>query len=105
MIAFDAHCPGCGLPIRMHVELSIRDAVKHGITQLRRDRWALPQDHIRLDIVKGHLGPWIRLYSPINMEIHGKNPVEIFYSQLDLDSPIYTPYLGDPNVPLVEPKN
>jgi len=62
--------------------LSINEAVKAGIERLRLDKWANPDDHIKIVITKHPetgercLGVWWELWSPINEEINGVNPVK-----------------------------
>lgn len=60
--------------------ISINEAVRRGIPRLRLDRWANPWDHIEITIVKvdgeNLLGPWWNLWSPLNEEINGRNPVK-----------------------------
>lgn len=62
--------------------LSINEAVKAGVERLRRDNWANADDHIKITITKNPetgerwLGPWWELWSPINEEINGRNPLK-----------------------------
>lgn len=62
--------------------LSINEAVKAGIERLRLDKWANPEDHIKITIIadpktgERQLGPWWELWSPINEQVNGCNPVK-----------------------------
>lgn len=73
--------------------ISINQAAKQGVTKLRQPNWANPEDHIRIDIVDGRAGPWIHLFSPMNDELHGRNPVDIL-SVEGRDEPSFAPYTG-----------
>lgn len=74
--------------------LSIRDAVSKGITRLRKPMWANPCDHLKVDIYEGHLGPWIHLYAPFNLECNGRDPVSLLVIHVDIDEPEYVEYHG-----------
>ncbi len=69
--------------------ISINEAVSQGIERIRRPHWAIPEDHLKLDIIDGKLGPWLHVYSPMNEEINGKNPVDMLFMELDLDLQVY----------------
>ena len=78
--------------------ISINQAVKKGITKLRMDHWANSQDHIELYIDRtGYLGPWVKLWSPINELIGQENPqtfpVTVFKGN-DLDNNCWRIYDG-----------
>jgi hypothetical protein len=87
--------------------LSINEAVKAGVERLRLDKWANPDDHIRITITKDpetgepYLGWWYELWSPINEEINGRNPVKsIVVGELglgDLNAPRWTIYVEPAN--------
>ena len=69
--------------------ISINEAVANGITRIRMPHWAIREDYIKLDIIAGKLGPWLHLYSPMNEEINGRNPVSMLFLEFDLDAPVY----------------
>lgn len=83
--------------------ISINDALKAGADRLRLDRWANTEDHIKIAILKDpqtgepRLGPWCELWSPVNEELIGRNPVQILAIGADglgdLDAPIWTIYV------------
>jgi hypothetical protein len=81
--------------------ISINQAVEQKILRIRLPIWRNPKDYLKLTIVDGKLGPWIRLYSPINMMINNRNPVEILWPIAMKEHPKanvaqqYVPYLGD----------
>ncbi len=89
--------------------ISLDDAMLRGITRLRYPTWRHLDDYIKIDIVTipdqfgtGKsicIGPWMRLYSVTNNEIHGKNPVEFLWALLDKGptttrEKIYVEYTG-----------
>ena len=75
--------------------ISINEALEGGIDRLRKQIWAQPEDHIKIDIITpGKLGPWIHLYSPFNEECNGRDPVSILFVEFDLDEKLYQPYTG-----------
>ncbi len=57
--------------------ISINEAAARGIDKLRQPRWANQEDYLKIDIIEGKAGPWGHLYSPANMAINGKNPVDM----------------------------
>src|SRR5580658_7508076 len=68
--------------------ISLNDAVRLGIQRLRDPVWANPFDHLEIDIVNGHYGPWFHLFSPMNKWISGKDPQTylcIMHPDLDPD--------------------
>lgn len=82
--------------------LSIHEAVKAGVERLRLAKWANPDDHVRITIAKDPetgercLGPWYELWSPINEDVNGQNPVKnLIIGEVglgDLDDPCWTIY-------------
>ncbi len=74
--------------------ISMREAAKRGIERIRRPIWADKMDHLKLTIVDGNLGPWIKLYAPFNQECNGRDPVEMLIVQADPDKAAYVPYEG-----------
>lgn len=81
----------------MAEHISINEAIRTGVTKLRLDRWACPEDHIEIyiaDQVKGWSGPWVKLWSPTNELIGQKNPQEMLITMIgDLDDKCWSPYL------------
>lgn len=89
--------------------LSINEARIAGIERLRLARWANKDDHIKITIMKdpvsgeNWLGPWWELWSPINEETNGRNPVKnlaVGPNGLgDLDDPCWTIYVPPDKAP------
>lgn len=65
--------------------MSINEAIANGICLLRKPVWAFPEEHIKIDIVDGQLGPWIHLYSPSNMTLNRRNPVNLLIVEMELN--------------------
>lgn len=64
--------------------LSIHDAIAKRITRLRLPHWVCPEDHIEIDIDRtGHLGPWVKLWSPLNEVIGAPNPQMFLSTSFD----------------------
>lgn len=75
--------------------ISINDAVKLGNQRLRKPIWSNPLDHLKIDIIDGQLGPWIHMFSPLNKECNGRDPVDILIIMFEnLDSPEFEIYEG-----------
>ncbi len=74
--------------------ISIMGAVEKGIDRLRDSRWGMPEDHLKIDIIDGYLGPWTHLYSPFNQECNGRDPVDICITELDSSAKKWLPYDG-----------
>lgn len=76
--------------------ISINDAIKTGITRLRLDHWANPEDHIEIYITdfKGEprSGPWVKLWSPTLEPLGMENPHEIFITEFNCDEKCWRPY-------------
>lgn len=71
--------------------ISINQAAARGIDKLRSPKWANPNDYLKIDIVEGKPGPWLHLYSPINIDVNGRNPVD--FLELDgRDEKCFVPY-------------
>jgi len=80
----------------MNELLSLKKAAKLGITKLRLDNWAIPEDHIEIYIAddEGHLGPWVKLYSPFNERIGKENPLKLLVSLMgDPDDACWRAYV------------
>lgn len=94
MISKDIDCPTCGAKagnpcckigtknnvIHLHLDrclISLRLAARLGINKLRKLEWINKNDYIEIDIVDKKLGPWVHLYSDSNIDISGKNPVDM----------------------------
>ena len=74
--------------------MSIKEAAAQGVERLRRTIWALPEDHLKIDIIDGAPGPWAHLYSPLNPECNGRDPIDISCISLDYDQKDWVPYSG-----------
>lgn len=60
--------------------ISAREAIDGGISKLRLTNWADPNDHIELHLTEsGHVGPWVKLWSPVNEVIGSPNPQTLLY--------------------------
>lgn len=111
----DMACPTCGVPKGKACRsgrgkplsdehtarrlISVREAANQGITRLRKPIWANPFDHLKIDLPDGELGPWVHFYSPANLSINGRDPVDILIGTIltpavGLDSPEFKPYTG-----------
>ena len=74
--------------------LSIRQAAANGIRHLRCPQWVNLNDYITLDLIDDGeggtcLGPWLHLHSPMNEEIHGRDPVDILLLEVDRDAEVW----------------
>lgn len=75
--------------------ISLNEAVKNGISRLRRPEWANREDYIEIDLLGDGLhGPWVHLYSPMNEDIHGTNPVDLMCTGFDWDEVGYEIWEG-----------
>jgi hypothetical protein len=74
--------------------ISINEAANQGIGYLRKSVWAIPLDHLKIDILDGKPGPWVHLYSPFNRVCNGEDPVGILCLSLDYDEPEWEVYEG-----------
>lgn len=78
--------------------ISLTEAAERGITRLRRPKWVVPMDHVRLDIVEGLPSPLLRLHSPMNRALNGRDPVEIpvvdSAAEMNLNEKSWLPYTG-----------
>ena len=55
----------------------MNDAAAAGIDKLRKPEWINPRDYMTIDIHYGEAGPWAHLYSEVNQQINGRNPVDM----------------------------
>lgn len=69
--------------------ISINEAIDNDVTRIRMPKWANREDHLRLTIIDGKLGPWIELHSPLNEVLGEENPQQLLVTGFDLDDPIY----------------
>lgn len=75
--------------------ISIAEAAKQGVERIRMPRWSTPEDHLKIDIINGDPGPWVRLYGPFNNVCNGTDPVTLFgFDMVDYDEKIFLPYEG-----------
>jgi hypothetical protein len=67
--------------------ISIREAAARGIEKVRDPHWH-HGDYIKIDIIDGAPGPWLHLYSPLNVRLHGRDPYSfpVFLGWVDLDA-------------------
>lgn len=68
--------------------LCVAEAAAKGIERIRLSKWANPMDHLKIDIIEGRPGPWLHLYSPINVGCNGKDPVSFVWILMP-DADIY----------------
>lgn len=77
--------------------ISIHDAVVKGITRLRLDHWVCPEDHIEIWIDRiGNIGPWVKLWSPLNEVIGLPNPqmfLSIQFSKEEMEEACWRQYI------------
>jgi len=73
--------------------ISINDAAENGIDRLRLPKWAM-EDHIKIDVFNGKLGPWVHMYSPFNLECNGRDPVDVLIDNCDIDAKEWMSYTG-----------
>lgn len=66
--------------------ISINTAVEREITKLRQPHWACPDDYLELHVSDGFLGPWAKLYSPLNEVIGQENPQRISTIGMDKET-------------------
>lgn len=80
--------------------LSLGEAAKLGIERLRKPIWANPMDHIKIHIVEKNIGGlWVKLYSPANKVINGRDPIDLMIGGTvipieSLDYPAFEKYDG-----------
>lgn len=79
--------------------ISINEAVQQGIERLRLPIWAMPMDHLKIDILAmedGNKEPrlWAHLYSPFNLGTNDKDPFPILLLTLDMDKAEWEIYTG-----------
>lgn len=77
--------------------MSVAEAAALGIERIRLPRWANPMDHLKIDIIGGNvgLGPWMHLYSPINLACNGRDPFSFLWAKgYDLHERAYIAYDG-----------
>ena len=78
----------------MSEAMSITQAAARGISRLRLARWAYAYDYLEIDIVDGAPGPWVRLYSPMNQEMNGRDPVKMLGIGMDYEAEEWLEYTG-----------
>jgi hypothetical protein len=80
--------------------LTLQEAAERGVTAIRKPMWAGRFDHMTFDTVRQadgtvHIGPWLRLYSPMNEAINGRDPVSILLTETgDTRDAVWLPYKG-----------
>lgn len=76
------------------MKLSIKQAAERGIKYLRKPVWAHPMDHLKIDIHNGTFGPWIRMYSPMNLDLNKRDPMDVLCIQMDCESEDFVEHTG-----------
>lgn len=80
--------------------MSINEAAKLGRKRFRLDKWANDYDHFEITIIDGNVGPWVKLWSPVNKLIDQKNPQVLLATMLgDLDDKVWRNYVGPAGEP------
>ena len=79
--------------------ISINQAASKGIDRLRKPNWSDTDDHLKIDIIDGKVGPWLHFYSTLNEHINGRNPVDILSLEEDMDEACFEPYLEPDSKP------
>lgn len=79
--------------------ISINEAVKQGIERLCLPKWALTEDHLKIDILEledgsKEPGLWASLYSTFNLECNGKDPLPLLLLTVDCDKSEWEQYTG-----------
>jgi hypothetical protein len=74
--------------------ISLTEAAAKGIERLRNPKWVTPEDHIKIDIIDGRLGPWAHLWCPFNKECNGRDPMDIFSFWVDCNAAEWVVYDG-----------
>jgi hypothetical protein len=80
--------------------MSINEALFKGVSKIRKPNWSNPMDHLELTILPPKsrmnpsedkvLGPWGRLWSPINKPVLGfEDPKMVLLITFDLDERAY----------------
>ena len=62
--------------------MTMEEAAARGIDRVRDWRWAGAMDHAKIDIIDGKPGPWAHLYRPCNVELNGRDPVDVPITQV-----------------------
>lgn len=73
-------------------KISLRQAAARGIERLRLQKWACSYDHVKIDIIDGAPGPWVHLWSPMNLAINGRDNIAHIINRADDE--VYEPYTG-----------
>lgn len=78
--------------------MSLKEAAKLGVSRVRQSNWSHKMDHIEIHIVRdaagnptGQYGPWLKLYSPFNVPINGRDPVSFLAFSMPNDLPKIDP--------------
>lgn len=88
------HRKGAKGGTKMNELISIEEAIVQGIKRLRNPIWCAQEDHIEIDIVNNVVCFWVKFYSPMNMKLHGRDPVDIPVFSLDFMVKEWVPYTG-----------
>lgn len=76
------------------VAISLKEAAERGIERVRKPQWVTPEDHVKIDIINGNLGPWLHLWCPFNTECNGRDPVDVLAHQSDIGLREWVAYNG-----------
>ncbi len=83
--------------------MTLREAVKRGISKVRDPGWACKDDYIQIDILPNpadpkspHHGPWVHLYSPLNEVVGNPNPATMLCTMFDWNEDGWEEYKPEP---------
>lgn len=74
--------------------ISLNEAAELGFDRVRLTKWANPMDHLKIDIIEGRPGPWVKLFAPFNLECNGRDPVAMLITTMDPDLLQFVRYTG-----------
>ena len=72
--------------------MTINEALTLGIDKIRRKNWG-PQEYVKLDLIKGSLGPWAHFYSPDNALAGNPDCYNFFSKDLNWNDDYWEPYI------------
>lgn len=73
---------------------SLNQAVKNGVCRVYSPKWSNLFDHIKIDIHDGNHGPWVNIFSPLNEEINGQDPIKMLWGKINPDKKCFYSYVG-----------
>lgn len=83
--------------------MTLHEAVEKGISRVRLPQWDHKEDYLLIDVFRDPLdetkfacGPWLHLYSPLNVVVGNKNPVDMMFNVLNWDEDGWEEYTVQP---------